>query len=113
MILRSVFYSFILQTKVAAKKTTAAKKAPTKAGAKLAAKVKALKKPSKAVVSAKNKKAAAAVVRAKKVQKKVIKGPFGTRTRKVRTSVTFRRPKTLALPRNPKYPRKSVPTRDR
>jgi len=97
----------------AKKKPTAAKKQPTKAGAKLAAKVKALKKPSKAAVSAKNKKAAAAVVRARKVQKKVIKGPFGTRTRKVRTSVTFRRPKTLALPRNPRYPRKSVPTRDR
>jgi large subunit ribosomal protein L23Ae len=47
------------------------------------------------------------------VQTKVIKGPFGTRTRKVRTSVTFRRPKTLSLPRQPKYPRKSVPTRNR
>lgn len=43
----------------------------------------------------------------------VIKGPFGTRTRKIRNSVTFRRPKTLALPRNPKYPRKSVPSRNR
>lgn len=56
---------------------------------------------------------AVAVIKAKKVQTKVIKGPFGTRTRKVRTSVTFRRPKTLALPRQPKYPRKSVPSRNR
>jgi len=56
---------------------------------------------------------AVAIIKAKKVQTKVIKGPFGERTRKVRTSVTFRRPKTLALPRNPKYPRKSVPTRNR
>ncbi|XP_065190154.1 large ribosomal subunit protein uL23-like [Sycon ciliatum] len=30
---------------------------------------------------------------------------------KTRTSVTFRRPKTLRLPRTPKYPRKSVPSR--
>jgi len=56
---------------------------------------------------------ATAIVKAKKVQTKVIKGPFGTRTRKVRTSVTFRRPKTLSQPRQPKYPRKSVPTRNR
>jgi len=56
---------------------------------------------------------AVAIVKAKKVQTKVIKGPFGTRTRKVRTSVTFRRPKTLSLPRKPKYARKSVPTRNR
>ncbi|XP_055384200.1 60S ribosomal protein L23a [Condylostylus longicornis] len=56
---------------------------------------------------------AIAVVKAKKCATKVIKGAFGTRTRKVRTSVTFRRPKTLKLPRNPKYPRKSVPSRNR
>lgn len=44
---------------------------------------------------------------------KVIKGPFGKRTRKIRTSVHFRRPKTFKPPRNPKYPRKSVPRRNR
>jgi large subunit ribosomal protein L23Ae len=33
--------------------------------------------------------------------------------RKIRTSVHFYRPKTLALPRAPKYPRKSVPRTDR
>lgn len=42
-----------------------------------------------------------------------VKGPFGTRLRKVRTTVVFRRPRTLRLPRNPKYPRKAVPTRNR
>jgi large subunit ribosomal protein L23Ae len=42
-----------------------------------------------------------------------VKGPFGTRLRKVRTTVRFRRPRTLRLPRNPKYPRKSVPSRNR
>lgn len=35
------------------------------------------------------------------------------RIRKIRTSVHFRRPKTLRPPRNPKYPRKSVPNRNR
>ncbi|KAJ8950426.1 hypothetical protein NQ318_003702 [Aromia moschata] len=44
---------------------------------------------------------------------KVIKGPHGTRARKIRASVHFHRPRTLRPPRNPKYPRKSVPTRSR
>lgn len=44
---------------------------------------------------------------------KVVKGPFGTALRKIRTTVKFRRPRTLRLPRNPKFPRKSVPTRSR
>jgi large subunit ribosomal protein L23Ae len=39
----------------------------------------------------------------------VIKGTKSHTKRKVRTSVTFRRPKTLRLARNPKYPRKSIP----
>ncbi|WFD35695.1 60S ribosomal protein L25 [Malassezia cuniculi] len=45
------------------------------------------------------------------VAKKVVqKGESGQqRVRKVRTSVSFRRPKTLRLARNPKYPRKSAP----
>lgn len=54
-----------------------------------------------------------AVEKALKVQKKVIKGPNGTRTRKIRTSVHFRRPKTFRPPRAPKYPRKAVPHRSR
>ncbi|KAK9880124.1 hypothetical protein WA026_008639 [Henosepilachna vigintioctopunctata] len=53
------------------------------------------------------------VKKAQKVQKKVIKGASGTRVRKIRTSVHFHRPKTFRPPRNPKYPRKSVPTRSR
>jgi large subunit ribosomal protein L23Ae len=55
----------------------------------------------------------APVQKALKVQKKVIKGPNGTHARKIRTSVHFHRPKTFKPPRNPKYPRKSVPTRTR
>merc|ERR1712071_222049 len=38
---------------------------------------------------------------------------MGTRTRKVRTSVQFRRPKTFRPPRNPKYPRQSAPKRSK
>uniref|UniRef100_G3MMK9 Large ribosomal subunit protein uL23 N-terminal domain-containing protein n=2 Tax=Amblyomma TaxID=6942 RepID=G3MMK9_AMBMU len=66
--------------------------------------------------SAKKKDAAGqakARVKAMAARKKVVKGVHGTRTKKIRTSVKFRRPKTLSLPRNPKYPRRSVPTRTR
>jgi large subunit ribosomal protein L23Ae len=38
-----------------------------------------------------------------------LKGTFSHTKKKVRTSTTFRRPKTLQLARAPKYPRKSVP----
>merc|ERR1739848_150230 len=54
-----------------------------------------------------------AVQKALKVQKKVVKGAHGTRVKKVRTSVKFYIPKTLQLPRNPKYPRKSTPKRNK
>jgi len=39
---------------------------------------------------------------------KAIKKKTGTSSRKIRTSVHFRRPKTLHLTRNPKYPRTSI-----
>ena len=35
------------------------------------------------------------------------------KTKKIRTKVTFHRPKTLKLPRNPKYPRISAPPRNK
>merc|ERR1712189_157006 len=38
---------------------------------------------------------------------------MGKKERKVRTSVHFRRPKTLSLPRNAKYSRKSAPKLNR
>ena len=47
--------------------------------------------------------------KAKTAKKAALKGAHGHRSRKVHTSVSFHRPKTLALPRNPKYPRKSIP----
>merc|ERR1712179_601791 len=39
----------------------------------------------------------------------VLRGTHDNRSRKVRTSVQFKRPKTLKLARAPKYPRRSVP----
>ncbi|XP_037789560.1 60S ribosomal protein L23a-like [Penaeus monodon] len=50
-----------------------------------------------------------AVKKARKMATKVVNGPRGTRVKKIRTNIRFRRPKTLELPRNPKYPRKSTP----
>jgi len=53
---------------------------------------------------AKNK---ASIAKAMKAKKSVIKGGKLERKRKIRTSVQFKRPSTLKLPRNPKFPRKS------
>ncbi|KDQ11159.1 hypothetical protein BOTBODRAFT_35700 [Botryobasidium botryosum FD-172 SS1] len=47
--------------------------------------------------------------KAQTAKKAALKGTHSTSTRKVRTSVSFHRPKTLRLPRTPRYPRKSVP----
>jgi large subunit ribosomal protein L23Ae len=49
-----------------------------------------------------NKKAADA-------KKAALKGVHSKINKKIRTSVTFHRPKTLSLARAPKYPRKSIP----
>ncbi|KAJ3348742.1 archaeal ribosomal protein L23 [Allomyces macrogynus ATCC 38327] len=43
-------------------------------------------------------------------RKAALKGTAATKTRKVRTTSTFRLPKTLKLARNPKYARKSAPS---
>ena len=51
--------------------------------------------------------------KALKAKKSVLRGIHGKRQRKVRTSVHFYRPKTLRLTRQPKYPRKSTPRRNR
>jgi large subunit ribosomal protein L23Ae len=56
---------------------------------------------------------AKAIQQAKRAQLKVIKGPKGTRVRKIYTKPRFYRPKTLSLKRNPRYPRKSHPNRNR
>ena len=46
---------------------------------------------------------------ANKARKAVMKGVKSTAKRKVRTSVQFHLPKTLKLPRQPKFPRISIP----
>ena len=55
-------------------------------------------------------KAKATAVKAKKA---VQKGTHTTLKKKVRTSVIFRRPKTLKKKRNPKYPRRSAPRQNK
>ncbi|KAF4212346.1 hypothetical protein CNMCM8980_000580 [Aspergillus fumigatiaffinis] len=47
--------------------------------------------------------------RAGAAAKAVLKGAGAHKSRKIRTSTTFHRPKTLQLSRSPKYPRKSIP----
>jgi large subunit ribosomal protein L23Ae len=51
--------------------------------------------------------------KALKAKKNVLKGVQNKRSRKIRTSVHFKRPKTLKLARAPKYPRRSTPRRPR
>jgi large subunit ribosomal protein L23Ae len=89
-----------------APKTKPAPKGETPAPKKVAAKKPAEEKEPKKAPSK-------AVLKAKKVQKKVVKGTHGTRVKKVRTSVKFYRPRTFRPARNPKYPRKSTPSRNR
>merc|ERR1712179_159207 len=58
----------------------------------------------------------AAKEKAVKAKKSQLRGVHDKRKRKQRTSVHFKRPKTLTLPRAPKYPRRSVartPTLDK
>merc|ERR1712224_60498 len=50
---------------------------------------------------------------AAKAKKNVLKGKPAMKKAKVRTSVHFRRPKTLSLPRTPMYTRKSAPSMTR
>ncbi|XP_059829269.1 large ribosomal subunit protein uL23-like isoform X1 [Hypanus sabinus] len=51
--------------------------------------------------------------KALKAKKAVLKGVHSHRRKKIRTTPTFRRPKTLRLRRQPKYPRKSAPRRNK
>ncbi|OZJ06308.1 60S ribosomal protein L25 [Bifiguratus adelaidae] len=49
------------------------------------------------------------VGKAQAARKAALKGTNGKVQKKIRVSTTFRRPKTLKLARDPKYPRKSIP----
>merc|ERR1711981_940950 len=51
--------------------------------------------------------------RPKKSRRKLLRELMAPESKKVRTSVHFRRPKTFRPARNPKYPRKSVASRNR
>ncbi|XP_068949382.1 large ribosomal subunit protein uL23-like [Petaurus breviceps papuanus] len=51
--------------------------------------------------------------KALKVKKEVLKGVHSHKKKKIRTSPTFHQPKTLRLRRQPKYPRKSAPRRNK
>uniref|UniRef100_A0A8C2EA94 Large ribosomal subunit protein uL23 n=2 Tax=Cyprinus carpio TaxID=7962 RepID=A0A8C2EA94_CYPCA len=51
--------------------------------------------------------------KALKAKKAVLKGVHSQRKKKIRTTPTFHRPKTLRLRRQPKYPRKSAPRRNK
>merc|ERR1712211_13524 len=92
--------------------TMAPKKIEAKADAK--GKKPVPKKTAEKAPAAEDKKAPTrSIQKAQKVHKKIVKGTHGTRVKKVRTTVHFRRPKTFRPARNPKYPRKSTPTRNR
>ncbi|KAG9006751.1 60S ribosomal protein L25 [Tulasnella sp. 427] len=58
--------------------------------------------------AAKGSAPAASDAKAKAAKKALVKGTHGTKQRKIRTTPYFRRPRTLRLPKNPKYPRRSV-----
>ena len=101
---------------------TAEAKAPAAAKAKAPAKPKAKPVPKKpaekkegavAEKTTKTRVPTRKVHKAQRVQKKIVKGTHGTRVKKVRTSVHFHRPRTFRPARNPKYPRKSIPSRNR
>lgn len=51
----------------------------------------------------------AKVAQAKTAKKAALQGAHAHSSRKTRLSVSFHRPKTLKLAREPRYPRKSVP----
>ena len=57
--------------------------------------------------------ASKAKANALKAKKAVLKGKHTTIKKKIRTKVTFYRPKTLKKTRQPKYPRRSAPRRSK
>ncbi|KAI0292378.1 ribosomal protein L23/L15e core domain-containing protein [Russula brevipes] len=54
-------------------------------------------------------KSTKSLAKAKTAKKAALQGVHSHSSRKTRTSVSFHRPKTLRLPRDPKYQRKSIP----
>jgi len=107
--------------KPAPAKKPASKGDPSKAPAKESAKVKRAKKPKPNLTPLqkrqliKQRTRQLAINKALKIQKKVIKSGEGERkrVRKIRNTVHFKRPRTFRPPRNPKFPRRSIPKRCR
>jgi len=100
----------------AAKVKRTAQRAQNRAPKKVNNKVlKALSTPREKRMFVHQQKKLTAVSKALLTQKKVLKGKDGerNRTRKIRPTVHFKRPRTFRPPRDPKFPRKSVPTRCR
>ena len=56
---------------------------------------------------------AEAKAKALKAKRAVLKGVHNHKKKKIRTSPTFRRPKTLRLRRQPKYPQERAPRRNK
>ncbi|XP_078536225.1 large ribosomal subunit protein uL23-like isoform X2 [Lissotriton helveticus] len=52
-------------------------------------------------------------LKALKAEKAVLKGVHSHKEKKIRTAPTYRRPRTLRLRSQPKYPRKSAPRRNK
>lgn len=90
----------IVKAQQPAKKDLSKKSAPKNVVSKISSKL-GVKVPQKATT------------KALATKKKVEKGVWTKRTRKVRTSASFRRPHTKILQRKPKCPKKSVPHRPR
>eukprot|EP01101_Sappina_pedata_P007564 TRINITY_DN4034_c0_g1_i1.p2 TRINITY_DN4034_c0_g1~~TRINITY_DN4034_c0_g1_i1.p2 ORF type:complete len:235 (-),score=148.64 TRINITY_DN4034_c0_g1_i1:135-839(-) len=90
----------------AQKKVARSEKKATKAAKKTSA-------PKKEIGSGKKvaKETAAKVAKATKVAKVIQRGVRTIGKQKIHTSVHFKRPKTLRLTRQPKYPRRSAPRR--
>ncbi|KAH9922622.1 ribosomal protein L23/L15e core domain-containing protein [Fomitopsis serialis] len=65
--------------------------------------------PTKSTKGKQTAKASSKDAKAKAAKKAALHGTHAHAPRKVRHSVSFHRPKTLRLPRDPKYPRKSIP----
>jgi len=66
-------------------------------------------KSDKTKAAAKTSKSSTKDGKAKAAKKAALQGTHSHDTRKIRKSASFHRPKTLRLPRDPKYPRKSIP----
>jgi len=92
-------------TPAATTSTASAKKTTTKAATSAAP-----KDGTKVVTKQRKEKVKSTALKAKQ---RVARGNQLTRKRKIRTKPTFRRPFTLRLKRQPKYPRRSVPRRNR